>query len=515
MENCKPTCPTGTNKYIGFRYVPKIKEDNPEWDNSIAYEPLIIVTYQGSSYTSRTFVPIGAEITNTEFWVLTGNYNAQVELYRQEVENVKSDIIDIDNEILGLEMYKRNAINILSLGVKNDGVFDNTDLLNSIFGGTDYFKTYYFPNGTYNISNSWLIKNMPSLIFERRAVINVVGTCDYAVIYQPDVITGMSYYDKSNNMYITGMTINSNFISNGIALNEYLDLFIQNCRFFNFLTEGLKTRYTSTNTAQLTVDSCMFYIKDTSVVRNAYAINDNGYDCYFNNIMVINCKKGIFTHNSFFNHIHIWCTVKSFYEDSVFIETDGHPFITNSNIDTCNIGFKNVGNSIVTANHICCVQNTSVTNGAEITHPCTLITVSGGDNCGIMLTGFYSSVANQKFSSTAVKNAVVTGYYSPNSVTGDMPNVINRQIGSNWSGMTQLKNADIDSLYESGEYISSGTNPILNLPESIVDANVRVFKYGPDYAYQRVTSIGTPNREYVRNLHAGIGAWRYNELSVL
>lgn len=69
-------------EYIGARYVPLFVG---EWDNTREYEPLCIVTYQGSSYTSRQFVPVGIAITNDSFWAETGNYSAQIEAYRQEV----------------------------------------------------------------------------------------------------------------------------------------------------------------------------------------------------------------------------------------------------------------------------------------------------------------------------------------------------------------------------------------------------------------------------------------------
>ena len=75
-------------QYIGARYVPifgRKGEDSIEWDNSASYEPLTIVLYQGNSYTSRQYVPTGVDILNQEFWANTGNYNAQVEQYRQEV----------------------------------------------------------------------------------------------------------------------------------------------------------------------------------------------------------------------------------------------------------------------------------------------------------------------------------------------------------------------------------------------------------------------------------------------
>ena len=81
-------------QYIGSRYVPILGrkgDDSIEWDNSGTYEPLTIVLYQGNSYTSRQFVPAGIEITNQDYWANTGNYNAQIEQYRQEVAQVVND----------------------------------------------------------------------------------------------------------------------------------------------------------------------------------------------------------------------------------------------------------------------------------------------------------------------------------------------------------------------------------------------------------------------------------------
>jgi len=78
----------GTRQYIGARYVPifgRKGEESIVWDNSAPYEPLTIVLYQGNSFTSRQYVPKGVEITNEEFWAETGNYNAQIEQYRQDV----------------------------------------------------------------------------------------------------------------------------------------------------------------------------------------------------------------------------------------------------------------------------------------------------------------------------------------------------------------------------------------------------------------------------------------------
>lgn len=93
-------------QYIGARYVPifgRKGEDSIQWDNTGTYEPLTVVLYQGNSYTSRQFVPVGIEITNEDYWAETGNYNAQVEQYRQEVLGFDGRITQNASDIDTLE----------------------------------------------------------------------------------------------------------------------------------------------------------------------------------------------------------------------------------------------------------------------------------------------------------------------------------------------------------------------------------------------------------------------------
>ena len=141
---------SGQNVYVGHRYVPKIFG---EWSNDNSYEGLSIVTYQGASYTSRQFVPVGIEITNEEFWVITGNYDAQVENYRQHVVTLQnsikgkaenSDLINLKNETI--QSLNELAYNVLDFDVKNDGTDTETEL-NALPEG----YTYYFPDGEYGV----------------------------------------------------------------------------------------------------------------------------------------------------------------------------------------------------------------------------------------------------------------------------------------------------------------------------------------------------------------------------
>lgn len=86
-HGCPPhPCPPpnykgGTSMYIGARYVP-IFADPVEWDDEREYEPLTIVTHDGDCYTSKCYVPKGAQLPpypegQTKYWVKTSDYNYQ------------------------------------------------------------------------------------------------------------------------------------------------------------------------------------------------------------------------------------------------------------------------------------------------------------------------------------------------------------------------------------------------------------------------------------------------------
>ena len=137
---------SGKNVYVGHRYVPKIMG---EWDNSQIYEPLSIVQYQGNSFTSRQYVPVGVEILNEEFWASTGNYNAQVEQYRQEVRNLETDVDNFTSEVN--KQLGNITITPEMFGAIGDGVQNDTKALQLAFENTggntlkfDQTKIYAF-----------------------------------------------------------------------------------------------------------------------------------------------------------------------------------------------------------------------------------------------------------------------------------------------------------------------------------------------------------------------------------
>lgn len=112
-------------QYVGARYVPKIMG---EWNKALQYEALSVVTYMGNSFTSKVPVPANIDITNKNYWVNTGNYNAQVEEYRKETAQVKTDLnnettnrknADKDNILWIGDSYSENYNHKLPNGVRD------------------------------------------------------------------------------------------------------------------------------------------------------------------------------------------------------------------------------------------------------------------------------------------------------------------------------------------------------------------------------------------------------------
>ena len=143
-------------QYIGARYVPifgRKDETSIEWDGGIGtYEPLTIVLYQGNSYTSRQFVPVGVSITNNEYWANTGNYNAQVEAYRQEVFALANMLPDSDfDSVNTVKKYIDDAVTAL------DGDITDEETERKI---QDFIRAVTFENVTDMKASDDLISGM-------------------------------------------------------------------------------------------------------------------------------------------------------------------------------------------------------------------------------------------------------------------------------------------------------------------------------------------------------------------
>src|SRR5699024_8025452 len=183
------------NVYIGHRYVPLLVG---EWDKSIQYEGLSIVTFKGASYTSKKMTPPGIDIKNEEFWVLTGNYDAQVEYYRKEVERVANDLeqakIDLNQRIDDTVEYVDTNVEDLTIYV-NDEVRKNKDYVDGEVTELTEFVNNRVDTTDNNLAN--LTTSLNRKFFPTDAIDHVPTAKDVFMETMNDYADKFEMYDPS------------------------------------------------------------------------------------------------------------------------------------------------------------------------------------------------------------------------------------------------------------------------------------------------------------------------------
>lgn len=212
-------------QYVGARYVPKLMG---EWNKALQYEPLSIVTHLGNSFTSKVPVPVNIDITNTDYWVNTGNYNAQVEAYRTETAQLKTDLnnetanrknADKDNILWIGDSYSENYNHKLPNGVR--------DMLNA--------KNWYeYSKGGAGFAGEWAGANFNDLIEQAK---NELSASQKEMIKHVYIVGGAndSSFDWTSLKPKVISTVNNAknsfpnaqvcFIFASCAYDTYLDLF--------------------------------------------------------------------------------------------------------------------------------------------------------------------------------------------------------------------------------------------------------------------------------------------------
>ena len=131
-------------QYVGARYVPVYDGD---WDNTKTYEPLTIVTVPNvGSYTSRQYVPVGVDISDTDYWYLSGLTSGQLLALENRVDNLEAEDITINGRIDTLANKVEKNILIIGNSYVQRGVCDqlkaNFDNSYEVTHGGTGFLTY-------------------------------------------------------------------------------------------------------------------------------------------------------------------------------------------------------------------------------------------------------------------------------------------------------------------------------------------------------------------------------------
>ena len=137
------------SKYIGNRYVPL---HCGKWDKNKSYESLsVVIDDEGNSYTSIKNVPSQIELSDTNFWVLSGIFNLQYASLKTEIDNAKlgeNSLEELNTKII-TELNKKVSYPLLEgiessdlvvditlpygdvkrYGAKGNGISDDTDII--------------------------------------------------------------------------------------------------------------------------------------------------------------------------------------------------------------------------------------------------------------------------------------------------------------------------------------------------------------------------------------------------
>lgn len=257
-------------QYVGARYVPKFFEGaggSSEWVSGVAYEPLTIVTYLNSSYTSKKQVPvgIGSPNLNPNYWVNTGNYNEQVEEYREIVDELSVEVEGIADDVETINFKTSYYVTPEEFGAVGDGVTDDTNAFRDALEGGN--KTIILGAGkTYFVTDY--------LIVESNTIIDLNGgkiKTNYRHLFYNFDPTGVYLlYSAFGNIcikngYIEGGSISAVhgkniLIENVTWYNCENDHIIEICACDNFIVSnntlnGTKSTYQS-STEYINIDPC-------------------------------------------------------------------------------------------------------------------------------------------------------------------------------------------------------------------------------------------------------------------
>ena len=191
------------NAYIGMRYVPKFDGD---WNPNKEYEPLIIVQYNSSSYTSKRPVPAGTLPTDSTYWALTGNYNGQIANLQQEIDVINNDMDTLKDNITAAKLAGKKLNGNLLLNHQFDFTVDGAGN-GSCYVGSGRVVTYFSPLDNTNVG-----------------ILRCYNLTNYSIIWEYPILgyhgNALTYNPDNQHLYLCAAIDNTN----SAAINKIIDI---------------------------------------------------------------------------------------------------------------------------------------------------------------------------------------------------------------------------------------------------------------------------------------------------
>lgn len=275
-------------KYIGARYAPKFMG---AWDKTSEYAALSVVYTNDQSYVSRKTVPANTEITNTEFWIKSADWNAQVAEYNQNVERYEKEVLkyaDTVNNIVGKTVYTYNTKDDMSADKR---VKLNDTLMTCGYAEVNDKKGSFYKAVATTSAKAIALQNdlyaEPFELYPKDAALTGATSIDDLYNAEEDIGTSINKYFENGNatLFINDTSYTFNV---GIIMKPNTQI----------IKIGKGTLTFNGNGAGITVDN---YCKVSGVILNGNDTNtgvqENGYVSLIENCIFQHFNIGIVINN--------------------------------------------------------------------------------------------------------------------------------------------------------------------------------------------------------------------------
>ena len=290
-------------QYVGARYVPKFASP-VEWAADTSYEALTIVTFNNASYTSKVPVPptVGNPANNPQYWALTGNYNAQVEQYRQDIDKVQKEINANSNKITNLS----NNVALNSMPIRDfinyygaTHTEDMTKLLQTALNECASNNIILFvPSGDYTINSSITLPDNAKLVG--------AGMFNTRFICKSDFLVGNTPSFECENYFLYGFSANGlkDKQQKGIKLWGVSGTIEYVC--MNSFDTGFYMAEPDSDYQSKVDKKEGHYVNNCTAMYCTLGFRSLMYDSLYNNIVCARCVGGWRGGSAKINNLHVW-----------------------------------------------------------------------------------------------------------------------------------------------------------------------------------------------------------------
>lgn len=311
-------------EYIGPLVGP-VFADPAEWTPTRSYEALTIVLNEGNSYTARQDVPIGVQLTNTDYWLETGNFNGQLEGYRKEVLKYSNQVDNVINYYPTLIAAQEDTNLTCKSFITKGRVSENDN-----GGGFYVINDNLTPNGMDIIQlKNHIAVLMPIEYVTPEQLANTITTIDFSSIFERCFQLSENIVCKENATYFLSRVNmgyahdvkiignNCTFINNKLNLND-IDTTSFDTKYTTFFYSGAYGFKKDRNRINITIENCNF---DGQSDR-CYNIPDFNTPCGF--AFDFQYPKNVIFDN---------CTIKNTVINAIYIGQPNLVKITHTNFD--------------------------------------------------------------------------------------------------------------------------------------------------------------------------------------